>query len=62
MNELEVLHKLLGERVQRLKDSMAEGSAADFPSHRYHCGEILGLLTAMREVEDLAMKKKALDE
>ena len=46
-------------RVQRLKDSMAEGSAADFPSHRYHCGEILGLLTAMREVEDLAMKKKA---
>jgi len=62
MNEIQVLEHLnskLAERRTELAESLAAGTATDFPAYRELCGVIRGLLTAQMELGDLVRILKA---
>ena len=44
MNALEVLIKQADEKVEQLKDYLAEGRAESFEEYKKLCGEVRGLL------------------
>jgi hypothetical protein len=53
MNELEFLKKKIREDLNDLADSMATGSAADYPMYRHMVGKVEGLAQAERHILDL---------
>jgi hypothetical protein len=59
MTALEVLIKQLDEKVESLKEYLAEGRVENFEEYKKICGEIRGLLTARGNVLDL---KQTLEE
>lgn len=44
MNALEVLVKQADEKIEQLKDYLAEGRAESFEEYKKLCGEVRGLL------------------
>ena len=59
MTALEVLIKQLDEKVESLKEYLAEGRVENFEEYKKICGEIRGLLIARGNVLDL---KQTLEE
>lgn len=59
---LELLLSKLTSRVQGISESLAAGGANDFAEYQRMCGVVTGLLTAQREIQDLAQKLKENDE
>ena len=59
---MELLHKRLGERVATISESLAGGVAKDYAEYQRLCGVVTGLLTAQREIQDLAIQLKETDE
>lgn len=59
---LEILNSKLNSRVQDISESLASGAAKDFAEYQRLCGLVTGLLTAQREIQDLAQKMKDNDE
>lgn len=59
---LELLYTKLGQRVSDISESLAAGVATDYAEYQRMCGVVTGLLTAQREIQDLATKLKETDE
>ena len=59
---LELLSSKLATRVQEVSESLASGAAKDYAEYQRLCGLVTGLLTAQREIQDLAQKLKDNDE
>lgn len=53
VRELELLRKLIRNRMNDYTDDMAGGSCSSFPEYRYLCGIIAGLAISERELLDL---------
>jgi len=53
MTGLDVLLQQLDEKIEQLKDSVANGNFESFENYKKTCGEIRGLLTARGYVLDL---------
>lgn len=53
MTGLEILVKQLDEKLEQLKDAVANGNFETFEDYKKTCGEIRGLLTARGYVLDL---------
>jgi hypothetical protein len=61
-NTLEVLLKQYKDKRMQITDAIADGAAKDYAEYRAMCGEIRGLLTAERYVNDLAKHMETSDE
>jgi hypothetical protein len=61
-NTLEVLLAQYKEKRLQLTDAIADGAAKDYAEYRAMCGEIRGLLTAERHINDLAKYMEQSDE
>lgn len=61
-NTLEVLLKQYKDKRMQITDAIADGAAKDYAEYRAMCGEIRGLLTAERYVNDLAKHMEISDE
>lgn len=59
---LGLLHTKLAQRVADISESLAAGAASDYADYQRMCGVVTGLLTAQREIQDLATKLKEKDE
>jgi hypothetical protein len=59
---LELLHSRISERITTISESLVGGVAEDYAEYRRLCGVVTGLLTAQREIQDLATKLKETDE
>lgn len=59
---LDLLKSKIDERRQRIVESLGDGTAKDYADYQNKCGVILGLLTALAEINDLAQKMKDYDE
>lgn len=59
---LEILNAKLAQRVADMSESLASGAASDYADYQKLCGIVTGLLTAQREIQDLATKLKDTDE
>ena len=58
----DVLMEKLTAHAAAVADSVASGAAKDYAEYRAMCGEIRGLLTAERYVNDLAKHMETSDE
>jgi hypothetical protein len=56
------LKEKLDERVLQIQDSLAEGSAKDYPEYTKTCGLVNGLLTARQMITDLEERLKETDD
>ena len=61
-NPLEVLAQQYKDKRMQLTDALSDGAAKDYAEYRAMCGEIRGLLTAERYVNDLAKHMETSDE
>jgi hypothetical protein len=52
----EVLNGKLDEQVERLRQVVCDGGAKSHDQYRELCGEIRGLQSAQREINDLVQK------
>ncbi|MDD1627780.1 MAG: hypothetical protein LUQ26_09960 [Methylococcaceae bacterium] len=52
-NALEVLHSIHTQRIEFLKDWVSKGTAKDYAEYREICGQIVGLLEACRNINEL---------
>lgn len=59
---LKLLFSKLDERKESITESLAAGAASDYADYQRLCGVVTGLLTAQREIQDLATKLKETDE
>lgn len=59
---LELLHSKLAQRAADISESLASGAANDYAEYQRLCGIVTGLLTAQREIQDLATKLKETDD
>ena len=59
---LDLLKSKIDERRQQIVESLGDGVAKDYADYQNKCGVILGLLTALAEINDLAQKMKDYDE
>lgn len=59
---LNLLKSKIDERRQQIVESLGDGVAKDYAEYQNKCGVILGLLTALAEINDLAQKMKDYDE
>lgn len=59
---LDLLKSKINEQRQRIVESLGDGVAKDYADYQNKCGVILGLLTALAEINDLAQKMKDYDE
>lgn len=55
---LEYLDKKYKEEIKVIEESLARGGAKDFAEYQHQCGIVRGLLTALREINDLLRKVK----
>lgn len=62
MNALEVLIKQADEKVEQLKDYLAEGRAESFEEYKKLCGEVRGLLTMRGYALDLKQTMENSDD
>jgi hypothetical protein len=62
MDAFDVLIKQTDEKVEQLKDHLAEGKAETYEEYKKLCGEIRGLLTARGYILDLRQKMEYEDE
>lgn len=62
MDAFEVLIKQIDEKVDQLRDYLADGKIEAFEDYKRLCGEIRGLLTAKGYAKDLKQKLESLDE
>lgn len=62
MNALEVLVKQADEKIEQLKDYLAEGRAESFEEYKKLCGEVRGLLTMRGYTLDLKQTMENSDE
>jgi hypothetical protein len=62
MTVLDVLIPQIDEKVQTLKEHLAEGKAASFEEYKRLCGEIRGLLTARSYALDLKSNMENMDD
>jgi hypothetical protein len=62
MDVFEVLIQQTDEKVEQLKEHLAEGKASSFEEYKRLCGEIRGLLLARGYVIDLQQKMEYSDE
>lgn len=62
MDAFDVVIKQLDEKVEQLRDYLADGKAESFEDYKRLCGEIRGLLTARGYMKDLKQKLESLDE
>ena len=59
---LDHLAQKLGEQVRALEESLGAGGAKTFDEHQLMCGQIKGLLIALREISDLKQRTENSDE
>jgi hypothetical protein len=59
---LGLLKSKIDEQRKRIVESLGDGVAKDYAEYQNKCGVILGLLTALAEINDLAQKLKDNDE
>ena len=59
---LEILHAKLTQQAADISESLAAGAAQDYADYQRLCGVVTGLLTARREIQDLAQNLKDKDE
>ena len=62
MNALEVLIKQADEKVDQLKDFLAEGRAESFEEYKKLCGEVRGLLIMRGYTLDLKQTMENSDD
>ena len=62
MDAFEILIKQADEKVQQLKDYLAEGRAESFEEYKKLCGEVRGLLIMRGYVLDLKQRLENSDE
>jgi hypothetical protein len=62
MNALEVLIKQADEKVEQLKDFLAEGRAESFEEYKKLCGEVRGLLIMRGYTLDLKQTMENSDD
>ena len=62
MDAFDVLLKEIDDKLQQLKEFLAEGKAETFEDYKRLCGEIRGLLTAKEYTIVLKRKLESLDE
>ena len=62
MNALEVLIKQADEKVDQLKDYLAEGRAESFEEYKKLCGEVRGLLIMRGYTLDLKQTMENSDD
>lgn len=56
MTELDVIENQIDEKLASLKDWLADGHAPTYDAYQKICGEITGLLTTKRYIQDLKHK------
>ena len=59
---LDLLKSKIEEQRKRIVESLGDGVAKDYADYQNKCGGVLGLLTALAEINDLAQKMKDYDE
>ena len=62
MDAFEILIKQADEKVQQLKDYLAEGRAESFEEYKKLCGEVRGLLIMRGYVLDLKQRLENSDD
>jgi len=62
MNGFEVLIQQADEKIDQLKDFLAEGKAESFEDYKKLCGEIRGLLIMRGYTLDLKQRLETLDD
>jgi hypothetical protein len=62
MDGFEILIKQADEKVEQLKEYLAEGRVENFEEYKKLCGEIRGLLIMRGYVLDLKQRLEKLDE
>jgi len=62
MDAFEILIKQADEKIEQLKDFLAEGKAESFEEYRKLCGEVRGLLIMRGYVLDLKQRLENSDE
>ena len=62
MDAFEILIKQADEKVQQLKDYLAEGRAESFEEYKKLCGEVRGLLSMRGYVLDLKQRLENSDD
>jgi hypothetical protein len=59
---LDLLKSKIDEHRKQIVENLGDGVAKDYADYQNKCGVILGLLTALAEINDLAQKMKDYDE
>jgi hypothetical protein len=62
MTELDVLVLQLNEKIEQMKDAVANGNFEKFEDYKKTCGEIRGLLIARGYVLDLKERMEKSDD
>ena len=62
MNAFEILIKQADEKIEQLKDYLAEGKAASFEEYKKLCGEVRGLLIMRGYTLDLKQRMENADD
>ena len=62
MNAFEILIKQADEKIEQLKDYLAEGKAASFEEYKKLCGEVRGLLIMRGYTLDLKQRLENSDD
>jgi hypothetical protein len=62
MNALEVLVQQADDKIEQLKDALADGRAESFEEYKKLCGEIRGLLIMRGYTLDLKQKLERSDD
>ena len=62
MNALEVLVQQADDKIEQLKDALADGRAETFEEYKKLCGEIRGLLIMRGYTLDLKQKLERSDD
>jgi hypothetical protein len=62
MDAFEILIKQADEKIEQLKDFLAEGKAESFEEYKKLCGEVRGLLTMRGYTLDLKQRMENADD
>jgi hypothetical protein len=62
MDVFEILIKQADEKIEQLKDYLAEGKAASFEEYKKLCGEVRGLLIMRGYTLDLKQRMENADD
>lgn len=62
MDHFEILVKQADEKIEQLKDFLAEGKAESFEEYKKLCGEVRGLLIMRGYTLDLKHRMETMDD